>query len=86
VGVNTEGLSNRMAREGASPPVATAGQAFAGGALKGATFNFADELAGTLMAGGFDPKDTVSLNNATALVRGLWRRATGDPRPKPPTG
>jgi muramidase (phage lysozyme) len=75
---NTEGLSNRMAREGASPPVASAGEAFAGGMAKGASFNFADELAGTLAAGGFDPKDPVSLNNATALARGLWRRATGD--------
>jgi hypothetical protein len=72
------GQNFRTAREGESPAVATRGEAFAGGAIKGATFNFADEIAGTLAAGGYDPKDPVSLNNATSLVRGLWRRATGD--------
>lgn len=72
------GQNFRTAREGESPAVATRGQAFAGGAAKGATFNFVDEIAGTLAAGGYDPKDPVSLNNATALVRGLWKRASGD--------
>jgi muramidase (phage lysozyme) len=75
---DTAGENFRIAREGVSPAVATKGEAFGGGVIKGASFNFADELAGTLMAGGYDPKDPVSLNNATALVRGLWRRATGD--------
>lgn len=72
------GQNFRVAREGESPAVASAGQAFGGGVLKGGTFNFVDELAGTLAAGGYDPNDPVSLNNATALLRGIYKRMTGD--------
>jgi len=79
IGVNTEGLSNRLAREGDSPPVATAGEAAKGGFLRSATFNFRDELNGLAAAGGLDPNDPDVVNAMAALVKGAYRKASGDP-------
>lgn len=75
---DTAGENFRTAREGQSPTVASAGLAFGAHAIKGATFNFADEIVGTLAAGGADFSNPLALKNATALVAGIYKRMTGD--------
>lgn len=80
VGANTEGLSNRVAREGMSLPVATAGEAAKNAFLNSASFNFRDELNGLAAAGGLDPQDPNPANAIAALVKGGYRRLTGDPQ------
>lgn len=73
------GKNFRAAREGQSPLVATKGEALKSGVLRGATFNFLDELYGLAAAGGLDPKDENVANAIAALAKGAYRRVTGDP-------
>ncbi len=73
------GQSFRTAREGQSPAVAGKGQAFGAHAINGAMFNFADELMGTIAAGGADLNDPSIIKYATSLAAGIYKRATGDP-------
>lgn len=84
------GQNFRTAREGQSPAVATKGEAAASGFLRGATFNFMDEINGLIEAGGLDPNDPAvkqrhaegkpdPLAAAVALVKGAYLKATGDP-------
>jgi len=72
------GANIRAAREGESPPVATRGEAALGGFANSATFNFRDELKGLLAAGGFDFNRQDSPADL-ALIKGIYKLATGDP-------
>lgn len=72
------GMNIRTAREGDSPPVATRGEAALGGFANSATFNFRDELKGLLAAGGFDFNKQDSPADL-ALIKGIYKLATGDP-------
>lgn len=75
-----DGGNFRTAREGPSPPVATPWQGALGGVAKGVTFNFFDELKGLAEAGGgLDPNNPEELATAMAILKGAYRKATGDP-------
>lgn len=81
-----DGGNFRTAREGVSPTVATSGEAISKGMLRGATFNWMDELNALARAGGLTPEE-LDINKAqadpakavSALVRGAYRLASGDP-------
>jgi muramidase (phage lysozyme) len=74
------GQNIRTAREGQSPPVATAGEAAASGFVRSGTFNFIDELEGLAAAGGLDPNNPKhdEMTAALAILKGAYRRTMGD--------
>lgn len=74
---DTAGENFRTAREGA-PVNAGAGEAAKRGFMRGATFNFIDELYGLAAAGGLDPKDENVANAIAALAKGAYKKITGD--------
>lgn len=82
---DTAGENFRTAREGQSPPVATRAEAFGKGAMRGVTFNWIDELNGLARAGGLSPEDIANTSQpdpakaVSALVKGAYRLASGDP-------
>jgi hypothetical protein len=74
------GQNFRTAREGESPKVATRGEAVAEGALRGATFNFIDEISALAKAGGLDAsKNDTGGQALVRMVQGLYQRVMGDP-------
>lgn len=55
------------------------GRAFGKGILNAATFNFLDELYGLGAAGGLSPDDPDVAHAVAALMRGAYKKVTGDP-------
>ncbi len=63
----------------ASASTSTATEAFQRGLGKGVTFNFYDELAGIMRAGGVDPNDENIAHAIKGLAVGGYKKLTGDP-------
>src|SRR5690242_2223176 len=59
------------------PPTSTATEAFGRGLMKGATFNFYDELTGLARAGGLESEDPDVAHAVKALAVGAYRKLTG---------
>lgn len=73
----------RAAREGTSPPIATAGEAAKKGFFRSATFNWLDELYGLAAAGGASEKELKDPNGDPAaamgyILKGAYALANGD--------
>src|SRR5215831_11137839 len=73
------GFRSAHAAAAARAPPDRSTEAFGKSLLNSATLNFRDELHGLGAAGGLDPDDPDVAHAIAALVRGAYRKMSGDP-------